>query len=149
MGKSVVLYVEDEEYDVFFMRRAFQKAGLEEKLQTVVDGQEAIDYLAGKAQFGNRVEYPLPAVLLLDLNLPIIPGFEVLQWIRQNPELRKLPVVVFSSSARPEDKAQAKLMGADEYIQKPASALEFASVVNYLKKCWMQGAEQGTGASVS
>src|ERR1043165_4456184 len=99
---SMVLYVEDEETDRFLMQRAFRKQGLEALLQTVNDGQKAIDYLSGSGDYGNRAQHPMPALILLDLNLPEVHGFDVLRWIRAHPMHRELPVVIFSSSEREE-----------------------------------------------
>jgi CheY-like chemotaxis protein len=132
-----VLYVEDEESDVFFMRRAFRRAGMEQALQVVVDGQEAIDYLAGRGTFSDRLVYPMPALILLDLNLPTVSGFQVLRWLRAQPELEDLPAVVFSSSAREEDRTQARQLGANDYLEKPGSGLEFAGVLEELCKRWL------------
>ncbi len=133
-----VLYVEDEESDVFFMRRAFRRAGMEQALKVAVDGQEAIDYLAGRGAFSDRLVYPLPAVVLLDLNLPTVSGFQVLRWLRAQPELEDLPAVVFSSSAREEDRAQARQLGANDYLEKPGSGLEFAGVLEELCRRWLR-----------
>lgn len=132
-----VLYVEDEENDVFFMRRSFERAGLHQSLMVVIDGQEAIDYLSGRGRFGNRIEYPLPAVVLLDLNLPTVSGFQVLKWIRTQPQFRQLPVVIFSSSARAEDRSRAKELGADDYLEKPGSGLEFGIALEALTQKWI------------
>lgn len=129
-----VLYVEDEENDIFFMKRSFRRLGLEQALKTVGDGQAAIDYLAGQGAFANRAEYPLPQVVLLDLNLPTVSGFQVLTWIRNQSPHPDLPVVVFSSSARAEDKLRAKELGATDYLEKPGSGLEFGSVLQALSK---------------
>jgi CheY-like chemotaxis protein len=143
-----VLYVEDEENDVFFMRRSFQRAGLNQSLKVVIDGQEAIDYLSGRGRFGNRTEYPLPTVVLLDLNLPTVSGFQVLTWIRTQPQFRQLPVVIFSSSARPEDKSRAKELGADDYLEKPGSGLEFGIALQALNQKWIAPAlDSRTAAS--
>ncbi len=131
-----VLYVEDEENDVIFMRRAFRRAGLEESLNIVDDGQPAIDYLAGRGVFANRVNYPLPAVVLLDLNLPTVSGFQVLTWIRQQTQFKQLPVVIFSSSARAEDRLHAKDLGANDYMEKPDSGLDFGMILEALKLKW-------------
>jgi len=133
----IVLYVEDEESDVYFMRRSFCRAGLEECLRVVVDGQAAIDYLAGQGLFANRQKYPLPAVVLLDLNLPTVSGFQVLQWIREQPPLRQLPVVIFSSSARAEDRLRATELGANDYLEKPDSGLDFGAVLEALQRKWL------------
>ncbi len=136
MAKSAVLYVEDEEFDALFMRRAFKKAGLEQMLQVVGDGQEAMDYLSGNAPFQDRTQHPLPLLVLLDLNLPVVSGFDVLQWMRTQPGLRHLPVVVFSSSARAEDRLKADELGASDYVPKPQSGLEFSDVVQQLQRRW-------------
>jgi CheY-like chemotaxis protein len=135
-AKATVLYVEDEENDVFFMQMAFRKEGLDHALRTVGNGREAIDYLAGNAAYADRERHPLPSVVLLDLNLPLISGFDVLRWLREQPELRNLPVVIFSSSSRNEDKAKARELGAQAYVEKPKSALVFREVVGLLRK-WL------------
>ncbi len=137
MPQATVLYVEDEEFDAMFMRRAFERMGLTGSLKVVADGQQAIDYLAGNGAYADRREHPLPAVILLDLKLPVLSGFEVLGWLRQQPGLRNLPVVVFSSSDQPEDQAMASELGANDFVQKPSSALEFPRVVERLKQRWL------------
>jgi CheY-like chemotaxis protein len=137
MVSAPVLYVEDEENDALFMRMAFGKAGLDGKLRVVADGREAINYLAGRGAYGDRVEHPLPMLILLDLNLPIVSGFEVLKWVRQQAAFQSLPVVVFSSSVRKSDKQTALELGANEYVEKPSSALEFPKVLDGLKKRWL------------
>jgi CheY-like chemotaxis protein len=137
MASGTVLYVEDEEFDVVFMARAFKQANLDQSLQVVVDGQQAIDYLAGKPPYTDRSRHPLPAVILLDLNLPLVSGFEVLKWLRQQPPYEALPVVVFSSSARGEDQQKATELGANAYVQKPSSGLDFVDVVQQLKQQWL------------
>jgi two-component system response regulator len=133
MTHNPVLYVEDEEYDVLFMRRAFTKASIAQELHVVDDGQKAIDYL----QTVQAEASGLPALVLLDLNLPLISGFEVLRWIRSQQAFSTMPSVIFSSSARPEDRARATLLGANDYIQKPASALDFVSVAQVLQTRWL------------
>ena len=85
-----------------FMRLAFRKAGLEHSLRTVSNGREAIDYLAGNMAYADRARFPLPSVVLLDLNFPLLSGFAVLQWLRDQKQFKSLPVMVFTSSAREE-----------------------------------------------
>lgn len=133
MTHNPVLYVEDEEYDVLFMRRAFAKAGIVQELHVVDDGQKAIDYL----QHLRSNPESVPSLVLLDLNLPLISGFDVLRWIREQQTFKTMPSVIFSSSARPEDRARATLLGADDYIQKPASALDFLGVAQLLQARWL------------
>lgn len=131
-----VLYVEDEENDTIFMRRAFAKAGLEDSLKIVADGQNAIDYLAARSSFANRQDYVVPSLVLLDLHLPAVSGFQVLKWIRERPNFQSLPVVIFSSSARMEDRLRAKQLGASDYLEKPNSGLDFGSVLETLRQKW-------------
>jgi CheY-like chemotaxis protein len=134
---STVLYVEDEEMDRFLMQRAFSKEGLGTNLQLVNDGRTAIDYLSGVGKYANREDYPFPSVVLLDLHLPEIHGFEVLKWIRAQPPTENLPVVIFSSSERAEDQAKAQQLGANEFVNKPGSGLSFLDVVRRLAQQWL------------
>src|SRR5512133_1327898 len=112
-AQAIILYVEDEEYDVLFMRRAFAKAGLPHDLRVAIDGQKAIESLSNGQ--------PRPNLVILDLNLPLVSGFDVLKWMRQQDGLKNIPVVIFSSSARQEDRTRAQELGANEYVQKPGS----------------------------
>ena len=134
----IVLYVEDEESDALFMQRAFRKAGLEGALRTVGDGREAINYLSGAGVYEDRGDYPRPKVVLLDLNLPVLSGFDVLQWMRSHLECQSVPVVVFTSSSRDEDRDKARELGADEFVAKPNSALLFNEVVKALRERWLR-----------
>lgn len=128
-----LLYVEDEADDVFFMREAFVRERVAVDLREVGDGALAMAYLAGEAPFADRARHPLPDVVLLDLNLPRRSGFEVLEWLRARAEFAALPVVVFSSSGRPEDRERAGRLGATEYVLKPSSGLQFNVVVRGLR----------------
>jgi CheY-like chemotaxis protein len=103
MSSIPILYVEDEETDVMLLQHVLGKVGIHNPLHIVKDGDLAKDYLAGKVPFDDRQRHPLPGLVLLDLNLPYWSGFEVLEWIRQQPELRRVPVVILSSSNRPDD----------------------------------------------
>src|SRR5262249_55131522 len=135
---GTVLYVEDEESDLLFMQMAFEKAGLGETFRAVGNGREALAYLSGSGAYADRQRYPLPALLLLDLNLPLISGFEVLKWLRSRPEFQALPVVVFSSSLHEADKLQARELGANDYVEKPKSGLQFGEVVERLRQGWLK-----------
>lgn len=138
--KRTVLYVEDEADDVLFMRVAFQRLGAAVDLRSVEDGGRAMAYLGGESPFADRTQYPQPDVLLLDLNLPLHSGFEVLQWLRDQPALAQLPVVIFSSSGRPEDRARAQELGASDYLLKPSSGLDFVQVAKHLQDIWLKPA---------
>lgn len=134
-----VLYVEDEADDVFFMRAAFEREGLAIDFQAAPDGARAIAYLAGEDAFADRTKHPLPSFMLLDLNLPLRSGFEVLAWLRQRTEFTALPVVIFSSSGRAEDRSRAKELGATDYLLKPSSGMQFGGVVRTLQQRWLMG----------
>lgn len=132
-----VLYVEDEESDVILLKRAFACEGLGDCLRTLPDGRMAIQYLSGGAEFADRSLHPLPAVVLLDMNLPEIHGFDVLRWIRSRADFRTLPVVIYSSSNREEDCDRAKALGADDCIQKPIAPSQLTTIVRDLSARWL------------
>lgn len=136
MLQPLVLYIEDEQSDVFFMELAFGESGCAQ-LQTVTNGPQALEYLQGKGRYADRSRYPLPELILLDLKLPLLSGLAVLQWLRSQPQFQAVPVVVFSSSPDSEDQNRALQRGANEYLTKPTSGLEFQSVVEALAKRWL------------
>ena len=137
MMPSTVLYVEDDSNDVLLMRRAWAKAGIRERLQTVSDGEEAIQYLSGRGPYLNRVEHPMPTLVLLDLKLPKVLGLDVLKWIRAQPSLESLRVIIFSSSARQADQEAAQTLGADAYFVKPNRLDNWTSMITTLKTSWL------------
>lgn len=132
--RPFILYVEDEENDVLFMRRAIVRAGLGIELLTASDGDKAIACLASATAFGSPAA---PDLVLLDLNLPAISGFEVLEWIRSQPALKILPVIVLSSSGRADDVTRARLLGADDYFIKPSSPSRLAEIATALWARWL------------
>jgi CheY-like chemotaxis protein len=132
-----ILYVEDEEADVVLLRHVFAKAGIPNPLQAVKDGKLAKDYLAGNAPFNDRHRHPLPGLVLLDLNLPYWSGIEVLEWIRQQPLLRRLPVVIFSSSNRPDDISRAYDAGANGFLVKPNALSDLRTLVLAMRDFWL------------
>jgi len=119
---KTILLIEDNEDDVFMMKRALKLALITNPLQVVADGQQALDYLAGAGEYADRDKYPVPFLGFLDLKLPYVHGFEVLSWIRQRPELDCLLVVVLTSSAEERDHAKASALGARSYLVKPPTA---------------------------
>lgn len=132
-----VLYIEDEEDDVFFMRDAFRRLGLTSLLDAVPDGERAMAYFEGREPYADRSRFPVPACVLLDLNLPVRSGFEVLAWLRAQPEFTSLPVIIFSSSGRLEDRQRAEHLGATDYILKPASGREFTQAARRIADTWL------------
>lgn len=126
---NTILLVEDNEDEVFMMRRAFRKANISNPLQVVVDGVDAVEYLEGTGKFMDRGKFPFPGVVFLDLNLPKKGGLEVLQHVRQQPQLRKLVVNILSSSTRPADIERAAFLGANAYFVKPAQIEKFQELI--------------------
>src|SRR5579872_4629564 len=100
IANRTVLVAEDNEDDFFLFQRALTKAKFESPVQRVENGEEAIAYLAGEGGYDDRVKYPLPSLLLLDLKMPRRTGFEVLEWTRQHPVYKKLPVIILTSSSQ-------------------------------------------------
>lgn len=120
--RQTLLLVEDNEDDVFIFQRAFKQARLPHPVRVVQDGEEAADYLLARGGFADRAAHPAPRVLFLDLKLPLRGGLEVLQMIREDPQLAALGVVVLTSSAEERDIARARELGAQAYLVKPPSA---------------------------
>jgi len=134
---GVILLAEDNEVDVLLTRRAFAKAGLLNPLHVVSDGQEAIDYLSGVGKYSDRAEYPLPVLLLLDLKMPKKNGLEVLRWVREQPGLRALRVIVLSTSDLFLDVNRAYQLGANSYLVKPVEFDHFVRISETLKGYWL------------
>ena len=134
---GVILLAEDNETDVLLTRRAFKKVGLLNPLQVVSDGDEAIAYLSGTGKYANRAEYPLPVLLLLDLKMPKKNGLEVLEWVRQQPSLRALRVIVLTTSDLYRDVNRAYELGANSYIVKPVEMEQFLRVSETLRGYWL------------
>jgi CheY-like chemotaxis protein len=131
-----ILLVEDDENDVFFLQHALKSAGVISPVQIVHDGQAAIDYLQGAGKFGDRAAFPLPGLILLDLKLPFVMGLDVLRWIRQQPGL--VPIVVILSSSREErDVAAAYLRGANAYLVKPGEPSKLQGMMKAVNDFWL------------
>lgn len=123
-----ILVAEDEETDVILLRLAFKKAGLATELIVAQDGREVIEYLEPDPQ-PDGAGRPLPGVLLLDLKMPRMGGFEVLDWLRGQPRFKELPVLIFSSSNHESDVERALEMGAREYLVKPHAIQDLVSLL--------------------
>jgi CheY-like chemotaxis protein len=128
-----VLLVDDNENDVFLMHRAFKKAEFQFPLREVHNGEEAISYLNGDGVYGNRDVYPLPSMMLLDLNMPKKNGFDVLAWIKTQPQFNRLTVVITTASSRPEDVTRAFELGATSFLVKPSALAELGAMVRTLR----------------
>ena len=134
---NTILLVEDNHKDVFLIQRAFRKAGISTPLQIVSDGDAAVGYLSGEGFYSDRATYPLPVFILLDLKLPRRSGDEVLTWIRQQPQLKRLPVVVLTSSREYADINRIYDIGANAYIVKPPDFDQLVNILQTLNLHWI------------
>lgn len=132
-----ILMAEDDENDVVFIQRAFKQAEIHNPLQIVQDGQAAIDYLSGSGSFSDRGQYPLPGLLLLDLKMPHKTGLEVLKWVRTQPALQAIPIIVLSSSVHASDIEAAYQNGANAFVTKPSGAPERTELARMIKGFWL------------
>ncbi len=141
--ETLFLLVEDDPNDVLLVQREFKRAPRHIRLQVVNDGEEAIRYLIGEGHFADRQKYPVPNVILLDLKMPRVTGFEVLKWLRlKSPEqIRLIPVLVMSSSGLEEDINRAYGLGANSYIVKPANWEVFKRLIADLGIYWSEHVE--------
>src|SRR6516162_6590255 len=135
--QALFLLVEDDANDALLLQRAFHKANILNPLHRVLTGEEAIAYLSGKGPYKNRAEFPLPSLVLRDLKMPEVSGFEVLKWIRQHPSLRDLRVVVLSGSEDMRDVDAAYKLGANSFLIKPADFERFVEISQALSGYWI------------
>ena len=119
--EPVVLIADDCETDAVLMRSVFRGAGFTQPLQFAQDGEEAMAYLRGDGAYRNRAQFPLPSVLLIDLNRLRKNGLDVLSWLQDQTAIKRLPVYILSASSRPEDIERAYELGAHAYLLKPCS----------------------------
>jgi len=134
---GVILIVEDNEVDLLCVRRAFAKAKVLNPLISVSSGEEALEYLKGEGPYANRAEYALPELVLLDLKMPGLSGFQVLQWIRAQPGLKGLRVVVLTGSTAVEDINLAYQLGANSFLVKPMDSDSFIQIAGAVSGYWM------------
>jgi|SRR5579863_2136783 len=134
---ACILYAEDEEDDILFLRLALKRAKSAGTLNVVTNGEEAVQYLDGRGVFGDRARYPLPALVLLDINMPMKSGLEVLKWIREQPRFKSLPVVMLTSSMRDKDMEEARRLGADDFLFKPSAPGGLDELVRVFHKRWL------------
>jgi CheY-like chemotaxis protein len=135
--RALILLVEDNADDAALLRRAFIKARVMNPLHLARTAEEAIAYLGGSGKYANRTEFPLPSLVLLDLKMPGMDGFDVLRWIRQDPALKGLRVVVLSSSDDMRDVSTAYKLGANSFLIKPADFDRFVEISQALNGYWI------------
>lgn len=131
-----ILLVEDNNMDIVLTLDAFREAKLKNAINVARDGKEALDYLFGRDKYADRAMYPLPNLILLDLKMPGIDGFEVLRQIKSTDVLKRIPVVILTSSKEEGDRALSYDIGANSYLLKPVSFDGFTEVVKKIDDYW-------------
>src|SRR4030042_6927345 len=132
-----ILLVEDNRLDIELTLDAFREARLGNTVHVAKNGEEALAYLFGRGQYADRKQYPLPDIILLDLKMPGIDGFEVLRQVKAAPELKRLPVIILTSSREEGDLALSYDGGANSYLVKPVSFDGFLKVVEQVQNYWL------------
>ena len=132
-----ILLAEDDENDIFLMGRAFDRARIPNPLFIVHNGQEAVDYLAGTGPYAERSKFPLPGLLLMDLKMPWMDGFDVLKWLRGKHQFDTLPVVVLTSSKLQTDIDRSREMGVYDYRVKPHVFEDLVRLLDDVRNCWL------------
>jgi CheY-like chemotaxis protein len=130
----IVLTVDDSSDDTLLLQRACSRAGVKFILQTVDDGTKAIAYLSGSENFSDRERHPIPDLILLDLKMPVKTGFEVLEWLRNHPEFKSLPVAVLTASQHDGDVREAYRKGANCFLTKPIEYEDLVKLAEALDK---------------
>ena len=133
-----ILLVEDNYNDVLLIKRAFRKADIKPILSIVSDGDEAVAYLSQEGQYADETRFPVPMLILLDLKLPRRSGLEVLAWLKQQPVLKRLLVIVLTSSQEEGDLSQAYDLGANSYLLKPIDFQDFVGLVELIDAYWFK-----------
>jgi len=137
MVQNKILLVEDNEDDVELVELALNSGLIANQLDIVRDGAEALDYLRCKGKFENRNSKEMPALILLDLNLPKVSGLEVLKEIRKSEQTKIIPVTIFTSSDQERDIVESYKLGANSYIQKPVDFQKFKEAIQQLGFYWL------------
>jgi CheY-like chemotaxis protein len=134
-----ILLVEDDPNDVVLVRRAFQRTRSGTPLFVIPNGLEAVKYLSGESPYHDREVYPFPDIVLLDLAMPKMGGLEVLAWIRGQPQFRRLPVIVLTTSVHEEDAKKAYEAGANSFVVKPNDFNQLVEAIRSLGDFWLDG----------
>ena len=135
-GATPILIAEDDPNDAFLLKRILEKYCKESDVHLVNDGEEAIAYLAGEGEFADRERHPLPEFVLTDIKMPKKDGFEVLDWLKQHPQCRLIPVIVWSSSGIASDVTRAYELGANCYFQKPVLSEDWQVTIELIVRFW-------------
>ena len=132
-----LLLVEDDLNDIFLVKRAFKMAQVSNPLQIVTDGQEAISYLKGEGKYADRATYPMPRLMVMDIKMPRMSGFDVLEWVKgDDSPLRRIPIVIVSASDNPSEINRAYELGANAYMVKPVDFRAVEHLFNAITNYW-------------
>lgn len=137
MTDKYILLVEDNSDDVILTELAFQKCKVCSKLVAIKDGRAALDFLFCRGKYSERSIDEKPSLILLDLNLPIVSGKDVLNAIRTSKSFSNIPVIVLTSSSEEKDQTESYKLGANEYISKPTGFNQFIRVLQQIKSKWL------------
>jgi CheY-like chemotaxis protein len=139
-NQVTVLHVDDDPNDTALLQAASRKADVGFKLQNVEDGEHAIAYLSGTGPYSDRARHRMPVLVLLDLKMPRATGFEILKWIRGNPALNRLPIIVLSGSELQSDIKKAYTAGANSYLVKPLGFEALVELIRNINQVWLAAA---------
>jgi CheY-like chemotaxis protein len=142
-NNQVVLSVDDNDVDGALLERAFKRCSIPSRLFRVSEGPQAMAYLTGHGIYADRASYPLPDLVLLDLAMPKMNGLEVLKWIRDQSELKKTAVLIFTASEKPEDVRESTRMGANGYLVKPTKFEDLKNLVRTIYSEWLEKGKKG------
>ncbi len=137
LNDAPILLAEDDGNDIFLMGRAFDRAGVTNPLFVLRNGQQVIDYLAGVGEYAQRDKFPLPGLVLLDLKMPWMDGFDVLKWIRVRSQFDSLPIVVLTSSRLQSDIDKSRQLGVFDFRVKPREFSDLVLLLDDVRKCWL------------
>lgn len=146
-----ILLAEDNEDDVFFMKRAAKAASILHPIHVAADGRAAIDYLAGLNGYGDREKHPLPFLVFLDLKMPHKSGLDVLEWIRSQPHLQTMLVLILTTSREQSDVQRAYRLGVNAFLVKPPNAGNLTELMKLVRSFWIENPQLAIsppGASV-
>jgi len=143
-----ILLVEDQKSDVMLIQRALRKGGIVNPIYVVRDGEQALAYLMGEGKYADRQTYPLPSMMLLDLKMPKVGGLEVLRQVKQTEGLKRILIIVLTSSALSADVDKAYDLGANSYLVKPVKTEDFIKVASDIKCYWLMMNQKPTVVEV-
>ena len=136
--QCTILIADDDENDIFFAKRAFSDINVHCTFQILKNGQEVVDYLDGANEYADRQKYPLPMLILMDLQMPIMDGFQVLAWLRSREGIKVIPTIIFSSSDQPTEITRAYELGANSFMTKSVTYDGLLIKLQTLSQYWLE-----------